>query len=162
MKLFHTSPAAIAEINSSGRFGGFLFFALEPYVMTAGNHITYVIEVGDSDIIDAEALFFHEQAEKLADLVAKVVQMVGCDEDAAEELIAQRKDVHSIDAGIGPEDLADISWDLQRIAGEAAVRLGFRGVAMNDEQGRSYLLDMAGRETELTLRAAGDDTCGKS
>lgn len=27
--------------------------------------------------------------------------------------------------------------------------LGFRGAAMNDEQGRAYLIHMAGRENEL-------------
>jgi hypothetical protein len=151
MKLIHTSPAAIAEINSFGRFGEFLFFADGEYVMTAGDHITYAIDVEDCDIIDAEQLFFHKDAEKLAGLVEKVMEMVGCDEDTAEELIAQREDVHGIDCDIDPEDLADISWDIQRISGEAAVLLGFRGVEMEDEQGRAYLIHMAGREAELEV-----------
>lgn len=149
MKLIHTSPAAIAKINSFGRFGEFLFFVSGEYVMTAGDHIAYAIEVDDSDIIYAERLFFHEDADKLSGLVEKVIQMVGCDEYTAEELIAQREDVHGIDTDIEPEDMADTSWDIQRIAGEAAVILGFRGVEMEDEQGRTYLINMAGHEAEL-------------
>lgn len=151
MKLIHTSPVAITEINSFGRFGEFLFFAGDEYVMTAGDYITYAIDVEECDIIDAERLFFHEDAEKLGGLVEKVMEMVGCDEDTAEELIAQREDVHRIDTDIEPEDLADISWDIQRITGEAAVLLGFRGVGMEDEQGRAYLIYMAGREEDLEV-----------
>jgi hypothetical protein len=149
MKLIHTSPVEITEINSFGRFGEFLFFADGEYVMTSGANITYTLEINDSDIIIADQMFYHEDADKLAGLVENVMMMVGCDEDTAEDLIAQRTDVHSIDTDIEPEDLADISWDIQRITGEAAVLLGFRGVEMEDEQGRAYLIDMSGREVEL-------------
>ena len=151
MKLIHTSPAVITEINSFGRFGEFLFFAQTEYVMTAGDYITYAINLDEDDIIDAEQLFFHKEAEKLAPLVGQIMQMVGCDEDTAEELIAQRESVFFIDTDIEPEDLADISWDIQRITGEAAVLLGFRGVEMEDEQGRAYLINMAGREADLEV-----------
>jgi hypothetical protein len=149
MKLIHTSPVEITEINSFGRFGEFLFFADGEYVMTSGANITYTLEINDSDIIIADQMFYHEDADKLAGLVENVMMMVSCDEDTAEDLIAQRTDVHSIDTDIEPEDLADISWDIQRITGEAAVLLGFRGVEMEDEQGRAYLIDMSGREVEL-------------
>ena len=151
MKLLHTSPVEITEINSFGRFGEFLFFADGEYVMTSGAHITYTLEINDSDIIIAENMFYHEDADKLAGLVDKVMMMVGCGEDTAEDLIAQRTDVHSIDTDIDPEDLADISWEIQRLSAEAAVALGFRGVEMEDEQGRSYLINMAGREAEMDL-----------
>jgi hypothetical protein len=149
MKLIHTSPVEITEIHSFGRFGEFLFFADGEYVMTSAAHITYTLEINDSDIIIADQMFYHEDADKLAGLVDKVMMMVGCGEDTAEDLIAQRTDVHSIDTEIDPEDLADISWDIQRITGESAVLLGFRGVEMEDEQGRAYLIRMSGREVEL-------------
>jgi len=149
MKLFHTSPAEITEIHSDGSFGEFLFFSADEYVMTTGDYVTYAIDIDEGDLIDAEQLFYHEGAEKLAPLVEQVVSMVGCDEDTAEELIAQTADVHGIDCDIDPEDLAEVSWEIQRITGEAAVMLGFRGVAMNDEQGRAYLIHMAGRADEL-------------
>lgn len=149
MTLYHTSPVQITEIDAFGRFGEFLFFAGGEYVMTAGDRITYAIEVDDSDIIDADQLFFHEDARKLAGLVEKVMQMVDCDEETAEELISQREDVHCIETNIEPEDLAETSWDIQRITGEAALLLGFRGAEMQDEQGVAYLIHMAGREADL-------------
>lgn len=149
MKLIHTSPAAITEINSFGRFGEFLFFADDEYVMTAGDHLIYSIELKSSKIIDAGQIFYHEDAAKLDGLVDQVMEMVGCDEDTAEELIAQNEDVHNIDCDVEPEDLADTSWNIQRITGEAAVILGFRGVEMQDEQGTAYLIHMKGHDAEL-------------
>ena len=151
MQLIHTSPSEITEINSFGRFGEFLFFSSREYVMAAGEHIAYTLDLDDDAIIDAESLFYHEDAEKLSGLVEQVMEMVGCDEDTAEELIAQREDVFSIDTGLEPEDLGELSWDIQAIAGRAAVLLGFRGAAMDDEQGRAYLIHMAGREAELEV-----------
>jgi len=148
-KLIHTSPAAITEINSAGRYGSFLCFADDEYVMTAGEHIAYSIDIDESDIIDAEQLFYHDDAEQIDALVQQVAQMVGCDEDTAEELIAQREDVHSIDCDVEPEDMADVSWDIQHITAKAAKLLGFRGVEMDDEQGRMTLIDMLGREADL-------------
>ncbi|WP_275289162.1 hypothetical protein [Halomonas elongata] len=149
MQLIHTSPSEITEINSFGRFGEFLFFSEDEYVMTAGEHVTYSTEIDEDDIIEASQLFYHDDAEKLDGLVEQVMEMVGCDEDTAEELIAQNEDVHSIDCDIEPEDLAEASWDIQRIAGEAAVILGYRGVEMEDEQGTAYLINMKGREADL-------------
>ena len=151
MTLYHTSPSAITEINSFGRFGEFLFFADDEYVMTAGDHVIYSIELEASEIIEAGQIFYHEDAAKLDGLVEQVMEMVGCDEGTAEKLIAQNEDLHSIDCDVEPEDLADASWDIQRITGEAAVILGFRGAVMQDEQGAAYLIHMAGREADLVL-----------
>lgn len=149
MKLIHTSPSEIKTIDDFGRFGGFLFFSGSEYAMTAGSFFTYAIDLCEEDLIDAEQLFYHEDAAKLEGFVGEVMSMAGCDENTAEELISQRVDVSNIDTDIDPEDLADISWDIQRITGEAAVALGFRGVAMDDEQGRAFLVAMNGRESEL-------------
>ena len=149
MKLFHTSPEAIAEIHDNGRFGQFLFFSDEVYVMTAGDYTVHSIEIDEDDIIEAGQLFYHEDAEKLAGLVAQVMEMVGCDEDTAEELISQHQDVHSIECDIEPEDLADASWDIQRITAEAALVLGYRGVEVEDEQGAAYMI--AVRADELVV-----------
>ncbi|SEN65748.1 hypothetical protein [Halomonas caseinilytica] len=151
MQLIHTSPSEITEINSFGRFGEFLFFSEDEYVMTAGEHVTYSIEIDEDDIIEAGQLFYHDDAEKLDGLVQAVMDLTGCEEDTAEELIAQNEDVHSIDCDIEPEDLAEASWDIQRIAGEAAVILGYRGVEMEDEQGTAYLINMKGREADLEI-----------
>lgn len=149
MQLTHTSPAEISSINAHGRFGEFLFFALGEYVMSAGSHVTYTIELDDTAIIRAGALFHHDDAEKLAGLVEEVAARYGVDEDTAEALIDESKSIFDIDSSVEPEDLADASWDIQHYTARAAKTLGFRAVAVSDEQGTAYLVDMLGREAEL-------------
>ena len=151
MELFHTSPTKITEINSSGRFGRFLFFAAEAYRMAAGTVITYKIELDEEEIISARRLFWHDDAEKLAGLVAELADRLGCDTDTAEALIEEKASIYDVadDLGLDAEDLADISWDIQLVSARAARLLGFRGVAVSDEQGVSIMVDMAGHESEL-------------
>lgn len=151
MELFHTSPTKITEINSRGRFGSFLFFAGEAYRMSACAVTTYKIEVDDEEIISARRLFWHDDAEKLTGLVEDLANRLGCDADTAEALIEEKTSIFDIadDLGLDAEDLADISWDIQHVSAQAARLLGFRGVAVSDEQGVSFLIDMAGRAGEL-------------
>jgi len=139
MELFHTSPEEIKKITTDGRFGEFLFFAESEYVMTAGDHVVYKIDIKESDIIEAGSLFFHDDASKLDDLVREVMEILDCDEGTAEEMIAQNEDCGD----------AELSWDIQLITAKAAKALGYRGVSMSDEQGECYMIDMLGREGEL-------------
>lgn len=144
MELFHTSPAEIKKINSFGVFGSFLCFSDDVYVMTAGEFVTYKLEIDEDDIIEAGQLFYHDDAEKLGGLVQEVMDMIGCDEDEAETLIEQRASI-SVCSEIDGEDL----WEIQHISAQAARLLGYRGVSMQDEQGTVYLIDMLGCENEL-------------
>lgn len=148
MELFHTSPTEINEITTLGRFGEFLFFSESKYVMTAGEHITYRIELDDSQIIEAGQLFYHENAAELNVLVAELAGRLGIDEDDAEALIEESKSVYDLD-GVEPEDAADLSWDVQLFTARAAKILGFRGVQVEDEQGSAYMIDMQGQEIDL-------------
>lgn len=152
MNLVHTSPTEITAINTDGRFGSFLCFAAQEYATTAGAHVTYRIDIDERDIIRAGSLFYHSDAATLEPLVERVAGMVGCDEDTAEDLIAQNIDVHELDLDIDPEDRANMSWDIQHVTGQAAKLLGYRGASMEDEQGTCYLIDMLGREAELVRR----------
>jgi hypothetical protein len=149
MKLLHTSPSEITEINSFGRFGEFLFFADEAYVMTAGDHMTYSIEVDEADIIEAGQLFYHDDAEKLSELVAELAEKLNIDENDAEALIDESKSIWDMDLDIEAEDMADASWDVQLFTARAAQTLGFRAVEVEDEQGTSYMVSMMGREADL-------------
>ncbi len=148
MQLFHTSPVEITSINKSGRFGEFLFFSSNVYVMTAGAAVTYSLELDDEAVIDADRLFYHEDAEKLESLVAELADRLDVDADTAEDLIAEKSSVYDLDS-IDPEEMADASWDVQRFTARAAKILGFRGAAVSDEQGTSYMIDMMGYEAEL-------------
>lgn len=149
MQLTHTSPVEIASINTFGRFGEFLFFAHGEYVMTAGSHIAYTIELDDAAVIRARDLFYHDDAEKLAELVTEVAARFDIDEDTAESLIDESKSIFDIDSNIEPGELGEASWDIQHYTARAAKLLGYRAVAVTDEQGTSYLVDMLGREAEL-------------
>lgn len=148
MKLFHTSPTEINEITTLGRFGEFLFFSGSEYTMTAGEHITYSIEINDDQLIEAGQLFYHEDAAKLDGLVAELAGRLDIDEDDAEALIEESKSVHDLD-NVEPEDAADLSWDVQLFTARAAKILGFRGVRVEDEQGSAYMIDMLGQANDL-------------
>lgn len=150
MELFHTSPNKITKIDTNGRFGEFLFFSSDEYVTTASEHVTYKIELNDAAIIDAGQLFYHNDAAKLDNLVTELANRLGVDTDNAEALIEESKSVYDIDS-IEPEDAADASWDVQQFTARAAKLLGFRGVAVNDEHGTSYMIDMLNREHELEI-----------
>lgn len=143
MELFHTSPNEITSIDKHGRFGEFMFFSLDVYVMTAGDYVTYRTEIDESAIIEAGHLFYHEDAARLDGLVAQFCERYDVDADTAEEIISERQQLDSCDGG----DL----WDVQLFTARAAKLLGFRGVAVSDEQGRAYMIDMLGHESELVL-----------
>lgn len=140
MRLFHTSPNEITKIDRfGGRFGEFLCFASEPYVMAACEAITYSIELAEDDVIEANSFFFRDDSEKLADLVSEVMELADCDEDDAEEYLSGRLN----------HDDPEIDWDIQKLMGEAGKALGYRAVQARDEQGAVWLVAMAGREKDL-------------
>jgi hypothetical protein len=139
MELYHTSPAPITAISTDGRFGSFLFFSPRIYTMAAGTPVVYAIDLDDADVIEAGSLMYHEQAELLAPMIAEIMDLVGCDEDTADDLLSQKADCGD----------AETSWTIQHITARAARALGFRAVSMQDEQGRCYMVDMLGREAEL-------------
>ncbi|MFK4135884.1 hypothetical protein ACI2KR_26915 [Pseudomonas luteola] len=152
MQLIHSSPVEITTINTLGRYGEFLFFSSREYVMASGSHIAYTIELSDDKVIRAGALFHHKDAEKLSDLVAEVAARFHIDEDTAEALIEESQSIFDIESNFEVEDLAEASWDIQHYTARAAKLLGFRAVAVSDEQGTAYLVDMLGREAELVRK----------
>ena len=141
MELFHTSPNEIACITRTGRFGEFLFFSVNVYTMTAGDFVTYKLEINEEDLIDACHLFYHEDAQKLTALVAEFCRRFDVDADTAEEIISERAQLDSADA----DDL----WDAQAFTARATKILGYRGGIGRDEQGSVYMIDMLGREADL-------------
>lgn len=149
MELFHTSPEAISQINTHGRYGSFLFFSSHVYAMNAGSVKAYSIELDESECIGAGELFYHEDAAKLDSLVAEVAARYDIDEDAAAALIDESKSIYDIESNVEPEDLGDAAWDIQHATARAAALLGFRAVRVSDEQGASYMVEMLGREQDL-------------
>jgi len=148
VKLFHCSHEAIRAINDDGTFGSFLFFGTEP---SHYGHVVHSISVDvDEEVINAGSIFYHEGAlnnPALDAVVKKVMELFGVDEDTAEKLISERMSVYDIREG----SCADESWLMQYYTACAAEALGFRCVAISDEYGTSYMLDMLGREHELEI-----------
>ena len=148
MKLYHTSPGKIESINRHGRFGSFLFFSADVYTTTAGVACVYSIEVDEGDLIEASRLFYQDGADTLLDpVVRQLMALAGVDADTAEGLLEESLSAHELDV----EDPAELSWDIQRLTAECARRLGYRGVIVEDEQGSAYMIDMLGREADLSL-----------
>lgn len=107
--------------------------------MSAGSVVTYAIEIDKNELIDADRLFYHEDAELLDSVVEQVKDMLDCNDEDAERMLEQKEDCGD----------AEMSWEIQALSAHAAGILGFRGVAMQDEQGECYLIEMANHEAEL-------------
>lgn len=148
MELIHTSPVEIKQIDKSGRFGGFLFFSDREYSMSGHNYIAYSIEVDNDEIIDANQLFYKHDSAEVANIIEEVADRYNVDLETAENLIDESINVFDLDE-IDPEDAAEAGWDIQRYTAKVAKKLGYRGVAVEDESGTSYMIDMLSRENEL-------------
>ena len=153
MELIHTSGGAINEITSSGMFDSFLFFSSKKYVMSIGKVHTYSVEIDEDSIIDANLLFYHEDAEKLDEIVTEFCKSFEIsDRDLAEDLISERADLLDITDEDGSYKYdAERGWEVQLFTARAARILGFRGVQVTDEQGAAYMIDMLNKENELVL-----------
>jgi hypothetical protein len=136
MQLFHTTYQEITSINKLGRFGEFLFFASSDCHY---GDITYSIEIEEEQVVNCNSFFYRDDYQKLNSLVELIMDVADCDEDQAQEYLSQRN--HHGDA--------EIDWDIQKYTAKAAKILGFRGVAVPDEHGVSYMIDMLGFENEL-------------
>lgn len=146
LALYHASPAPIGIIAPDGLFGSLLCFANKPYFMTrAAAAVVYELEIDEDDLLDSASRFRFIDDPAVDAAVAEIAELVGCDESTALDLLSERASLSETDF---PFD-AELDFSIQRIAGECAVKLGYRGVVLSDEQGSLYLIDMLGREAEL-------------
>lgn len=139
--MYHTSPI---EITKAGRglFGDFICFSGKVYVQTAGKYVTYRLDVSDEEIIEASRLWYQDDVAPLQKFVDEIVNRYEVSESDAEKLLDESESIYNVDSNIEPEDLADASWDIQRITAEAGRSMGFGIVAMSDEQGTVYFVDI--------------------
>ena len=141
MQLFHTSPEATITPSKSGRFDEFLFFSSSIYVMTAGEHHVFTAEVDESDIIEAGSLWYQENWEAARPFIAELMNRLSIEEVDAMVLLDESISIYDMDFDVEPEDLADESWNIQRLTAKCAKALGFIGVQVEDEQGAAYMID---------------------
>jgi hypothetical protein len=156
MTLIHTSPVKIEKIKKeygSGVFEDVLFFSTDVYCMTSSNTVyEYHVEVEENEIIRARELedyydtdTFKEAQINLADSFDSII-----DFDDAYDLIANYKEAYDYES-TDYEELAKLSWTVQKVQAQLASKFGFRFVESRDEQGTVYAGAMTGRESELVL-----------
>lgn len=139
--MYHTSPVEIKE-PKHGMFGDFICFSDSVYVQTAGQHVVYRLDVDDESVIEASRLWHQDDVSPLQKFVDEIVNRYEVSESDAELLIDESKSIYDVDSNVEPEGLADASWNIQRITAEAGRALGYGIVAMSDEQGTVYFVDI--------------------
>jgi len=145
-ELYHTSPQEIKELHDEGRFGKGIFFSDRPYYMTqAENPSTYNLNINEDELVDASHFPYHEDFEKLKPIIKKIMKKFGVSEEQAWDLLSENTDIYDLQDeinGFSYEDAGEYAWDLQRLAGEAADLLGYKGVNLKDETGISSLINI--------------------
>lgn len=140
---YSNNPESLKKISRfGGRFGSWLFFT-EQYKGTVS------IEIGRSEIIEASSFFYKEELNAysvLEDEIKEIMEKFNIDEDQAMGLIDESIQLRDLDID---DEFGEISWDMQLFTAECAKKLGFRAVAIKDELGISYMIDMYKRENEL-------------
>ena len=137
MELYHSTNQEITKITKDGRFGCFLFFGNSMSGKSHGD-IVYKLEIEEDLLIEANSIFYQENSyELLKEEIKEVQELCGVDEQTAMSYIDESDYYQVCD-----EESAEISWDIQRITAKCAKKMGFLGVAVSDEHGTSWMIDM--------------------
>lgn len=149
---YHSSRSLIPKI-SEGKFGSFLFFEANEKSDHSGPY-HYKVVLSDDDTVKAGSLFYRADAAKLQPLIAEVSAAWELDSDGAMGAIDGTLDVWKQWPDMDHEELAARSWATQLYAARAAKIFGYRGVAVDDEHGTVYMIDMDGHGSDLQLVGA--------
>jgi hypothetical protein len=122
-ELFHGSADAISEIRADGMFGG-VFASPSAHVARSHGKIVHRI-LSPRPLTDFSLNYEIESAYQIA------LELCDGDESRADAIMSPECPSASPD----PED----GWELQRLRGVLAARLGFTSVEMRDEHGTTWL-----------------------
>lgn len=154
MIVWHTSPHPVEQVVDGGEFGPRLFFALQPYSPRwfGQPSFLYALEIDEGAVLRASRIFYEDPDDGTLDTVIEAaVHESGLDEATVRDLIDGT--VNSFDVIDDTDEAAEIGWAAQRWAAEAAETLGYRGVALQDEQGTAYLMRVSADELVLVDEA---------
>lgn len=142
MNLYHTSPVVITQVYTDQLFGTHIFFSDRIYVMTLGDYITYEIDIDEKEIINASSIFYIENSHIICKpVIEKVMKRFNVDQHTAMELIDES--INLIDLSHKQDyDDCDDCYYIQKMTAKAAELLGYSAVAVTDETGISYMLDL--------------------
>lgn len=128
MDHFHGSDKAISAISDSGIFGGIFAAASEASARSHGD-ILHRVE-SPKPLSDYELNYEVEGAYDIAleladsnEAMADAIMSAGCE----------------YSGDVDPEDAGELGWEIQRMRGVLAARLGFTSVEMIDEHGTTWL-----------------------
>lgn len=119
--MFHGGPNIISEITAAGLFGGIFATSNESAARSHGD-VLHVIESPrplSNYVLNYEIDGAYDVALELCDgdeSRADTIMSVGCESDDGED-----------------------GWELQRLRGKLAARLGYTSVEMRDEHGTTWL-----------------------
>lgn len=131
-ELFHCSPKRITEIRPEGVFGG-LFASCNVVAARSHGDVLHIIR-SPRPLTNFALNYQIEGAWQLA------LDLCDGDEARAEAIMSPECPSDSVDAEDG--------WELQRLRGELARRLGYTSVEMRDEHGTTWLC-LPGCEIEV-------------
>ena len=154
MLLHHTSPNVITKLTDGSNyiFGDCLFFSTDVYSASGGPVHVYELEQDDDSIIEECRLYNAESVEEVIHSAWAHLD-IRIDEETAGSLLDGSMDVYELAPAYlcDGTPYADLGWQIQRIQGECAVKMGYQGCEAFDEQGTVYIIPMRDREHELNL-----------
>lgn len=119
---YHGSHKQLSEVTATGMFGG-VFAASEQAALSHGS-VLHEIE-SPRPLTDYELNYEVEGAYDVA------LELCGGDESRADSIMS---------AGCESDDAdAEEGWELQRLRGQLAARLGYTSIEMKDEHGTTWL-----------------------
>lgn len=181
LDLYHTSPDIIKQIYNNGLFGSGLFFSDEPYYMGPRNTKVYQYKQDPNKILDIKRLPYMdmEELEKIKDIVKMLAELTGLSEEDAFDILTESKSLTDINYMVEQalnedeqnsdilkkyinfykkinqddfsENQANFQFMTQKLALDAAKKLGYEGVQLEDEQGTAWLIDMLDKAHLLQL-----------
>lgn len=127
-ELFHGSPQAITKIRRDGVFGGLFASGSERVALSHGPVLHRIIS--PRHLTDFALNYEIEGAWDVA------LELADGNEEIAEAIMSKGCEVPD---SCAPEDAGELGWEIQRLRGELAARLGYTSVEMLDEHGTTYL-----------------------
>jgi len=149
MKLYHTSPELITNINSSydNEFQGALFFSSTPYFMSGASKIVYEIEIAEDQILEVCDLEYNQEIiDEIKDRFNVLFDIEIDDDDAYDYLLEDLSVWNTISDS---DNCADFDWFIQGIQAKAAKKENYVAVEAEDEQGTVFIINMINKESLL-------------
>lgn len=146
MKLTHRTQAEL-ELNKKGLWGDFIFFTCEN---SHYGKISYELDIDDDEILSCEDIAYSDLVDNEVNKLAECIKFqtgIELDFDTVQNLLSEQLSVYGVeeiaDFYINDCSLyADFTIEQQKLTAKAAKKMGYNVVKINDEFGKSYMVDI--------------------